>query len=189
MISVLRNCLFRALAQQLDGPHGNFRQRAVEHIRANSADYVPFMDEDTSFESYGEYLCHHKALYCVTWCHVACSNAYNLYHTVDELSKDGTFAGNDAIVAVSRACEVNIVIHQLGAPRWEVRSPIPTDKTVHIAYLRGEHYCSVQPLHPAQTLPPLVRTQYSWMCCAAHLPLPLPPFLPWPQSMRLVVMS
>lgn len=51
--SVLRNCLFRALAEQLDDHHSNLRQKAVQHIRAHSADYAPFLDEDTSFEAYG----------------------------------------------------------------------------------------------------------------------------------------
>ena len=76
---------------------------------------------------------------------------------VDELSKDGTYAGNDAIVAVSRACGVNVVIHQLGAPRWEVMAPEGAKTTLHIAYLRGEHYCSVQPLACGQALPQVVR--------------------------------
>lgn len=80
-----------------------------------------------------------------------------LVHAVDELSKDGTFVGNDAIVAVTRSCGVNVVIHQLGAPRWEVRPPAMAAKTLHIAYLRGEHYCSVQSLYPGQALPQLVR--------------------------------
>lgn len=75
---------------------------------------------------------------------------------MDELSKDGTFAGNDAIVAVSRACAVNVVIHQLGAPHWEVRTPERADNTLHIAYLRGEHYCSVQALTSGQALPQVV---------------------------------
>lgn len=85
---------------------------------------------------------------------------------VDELSKDGTFAGNDAIVAVSRCCGVNVVIHQLGTAGWEVQAPGSAPgsasgsaapvRTLHIAYLRGEHYCSVCPLqgHP---LPKVVR--------------------------------
>ena len=95
-------------------------------------------------------------LYCVT-----CSCTHTHTHTVDELSQDGTFAGNDAIVAVSRSCGVNIVIHQLGAPRWEVRAPALTHKTLHIAYLRGEHYCAVQPVYPSL---PQVVSGYSWRC-------------------------
>ena len=79
---------------------------------------------------------------------------------MDELSKDGTYAGNDAIVAVSRSRGVNVVIHQLGAARWEIRPPPSAHgalQTLHIAYLRGEHYCSVCPLNPKHALPQLVR--------------------------------
>ena len=83
-------------------------------------------------------------------------HTYTYIHTVDELAQDGTFAGNDAIVATSRCCGVNVVIHQLDAPRWEVRAEAATDRTVHIAYLRGEHYCSVQSLCAGLALPQLV---------------------------------
>jgi OTU domain-containing protein 3 len=94
-------------------------------------------------------LCNMVGMYALRTCTHA--------HTVDELSKDGTYAGNDAIVAVSRAYGVDVVIHQLGAARWEVRAPGVAKATLHIAYLRGEHYCSVQPLTPGQSLPPVVR--------------------------------
>ncbi len=73
-----------------------------------------------------------------------------------ELSQDGVYAGNDAIVALSRTCKVNVVIHQLRTPRWEIRCSGPETATLHIAYLRGEHYCSVGPVHPGHSLPQLV---------------------------------
>lgn len=61
------------------------------------------------------------------------------------LSKDGTFGGNDTIVAASRHLNCSIIIHQPNAPRWEVHPPNPPSSslTLHIAYLHGEHYCSV----------------------------------------------
>ena len=61
------------------------------------------------------------------------------------LSKDGTFGGNDTIVAASRRLNCSIIIHQPNAPRWEVHPPNPPSSslTLHIAYLHGEHYCSV----------------------------------------------
>ena len=71
-----------------------------------------------------------------------------------ELAKDGEYAGNDAVVAFARAYGVNVVIHQLNAPRWEVHAPRQAGaRTVHIAYLHGEHYCSVRPLFPEHPLP------------------------------------
>ena len=74
-------------------------------------------------------------------------------HTVSELAEDGEYAGNDAIVAFSRRYSMHVVIHQLNAPRWEVRAPLSAlnPRTLHIAYLNGEHYCSIQPLLRAES--------------------------------------
>ena len=67
------------------------------------------------------------------------------------------YAGNDAIVAFARCFGASVVIHQLNAPRWEIHAPDPSmGKTLHVAYLNEEHYCSIQPLLPDQPLPPLV---------------------------------
>ncbi len=103
----------------------------------------------------------HIAMHCIV-VH-ACSSIYAVFvdtctlvhtdtHTVSELAQDGEYAGNDAIVAFSRCYFMHVVIHQLNAPRWEVHAPRSTAaaalnlKTLHIAYLNGEHYCSIQPL-------------------------------------------
>ena len=74
-------------------------------------------------------------------------------HTVSELAQDGEYAGNDAIVAFSRCYSMHVVIHQLNAPRWEVRASLSevNPRTLHIAYLNGEHYCSIQPLLCAES--------------------------------------
>ena len=42
------------------------------------------------------------------------------YLIVRKLSLDGTYAGNDSIVAFARNNAVNVVIHQLNAPMWTV---------------------------------------------------------------------
>ena len=41
---------------------------------------------------------------------------------VYKLRQDGTYAGNDAIVAFARKNGINVVIHQLNAPMWTVSS-------------------------------------------------------------------
>lgn len=43
-----------------------------------------------------------------------------LFCAVASLAKPGTFAGNDAIVAFARNHQLNVVIHQLNAPLWQV---------------------------------------------------------------------
>lgn len=40
--------------------------------------------------------------------------------SVANLAQPGTFAGNDAIVAFARNNQMNVVIHQLNAPLWQV---------------------------------------------------------------------
>lgn len=48
-------------------------------------------------------------------------NLLNFFPSVANLAKPGTFAGNDAIVAFARNNQMNVVIHQLNAPLWQVR--------------------------------------------------------------------
>ena len=85
---------------------------------------------------------------------ISCDYVFVL-RTVADLAKDGSYAGNDVIVAVSRCYGIDVVIHQLAMPNWEVRSPLVPHtqprRLVHLVYLRGEHYCSVRPLKTGQS--------------------------------------
>uniref|UniRef100_H0WKR3 OTU domain-containing protein 3 n=1 Tax=Otolemur garnettii TaxID=30611 RepID=H0WKR3_OTOGA len=88
------NCLFRALGDQLEGHsrnHLKHRQETVDYMIKQREDFEPFVEDDIPFEK-----------------HVA------------SLAKPGTFAGNDAIVAFARNHQLNVVIHQLNAPLWQV---------------------------------------------------------------------
>ncbi|NXN18338.1 OTUD3 protein, partial [Indicator maculatus] len=113
------NCLFRALGDQLEGHsrnHLRHRQETVDYMIQQREDFEPFVEDDVPFEKH-----------------------------VTNLAKPGTFAGNDAIVAFARNNQMNVVIHQLNAPLWQIRG---TDKSnareLHIAYRDGEHYDSVR---------------------------------------------
>ena len=59
LVSSPRNCLFRALADQLEGNHKlhhKYRMDTVHFMRRNSPDFAPFHDESTmSFEKYCKY--------------------------------------------------------------------------------------------------------------------------------------
>lgn len=93
------NCLFRALADQLYGGqegqklHGRLRNETVKYMLKNKEDFEPFFasDEGLTFDRH-----------------------------LDLLSEDGTYAGNDAIVAFSRRYEVVVVIHQLNEALWKI---------------------------------------------------------------------
>ncbi|NXI60449.1 OTUD3 protein, partial [Chloroceryle aenea] len=113
------NCLFRALGDQLEGHsrnHLRHRQETVDYMIKQREDFEPFVEDDVPFEKH-----------------------------VTNLAKPGTFAGNDAIVAFARNNQMNVVIHQLNAPLWQIRG---TEKAkvreLHIAYRYGEHYDSVR---------------------------------------------
>ncbi|MEJ1282204.1 OTU domain containing 3 [Cricetulus griseus] len=127
------NCLFRALGDQLEGHsrnHLKHRQETVDYMIRQREDFEPFVEDDIPFEK-----------------HVA------------SLSKPGTFAGNDAIVAFARNHQLNVVIHQLNAPLWQIRG---TDKSsvreLHIAYRYGEHYDSVRRINDNSEAPAHLQT-------------------------------
>ncbi|XP_060267467.1 OTU domain-containing protein 3 isoform X4 [Ovis aries] len=132
------NCLFRALGDQLEGHsrnHLKHRQETVDYMIKQREDFEPFVEDDIPFEK-----------------HVA------------SLAKPGTFAGNDAIVAFARNHQLNVVIHQLNAPLWQIRG---TDKSngreLHIAYRHGEHYDSVRRINDDSEAPARLRTEFQML--------------------------
>ncbi|XP_066231362.1 OTU domain-containing protein 3 isoform X2 [Saccopteryx leptura] len=132
------NCLFRALGDQLEGHsrnHLKHRQETVDYMVKQREDFEPFVEDDIPFEK-----------------HVA------------SLAKPGTFAGNDAIVAFARNHQLNVVIHQLNAPLWQIRG---TDKSngreLHIAYRYGEHYDSVRRINDNSEAPAHLQTDFQML--------------------------
>ncbi|XP_020951131.1 OTU domain-containing protein 3 isoform X2 [Sus scrofa] len=132
------NCLFRALGDQLEGHsrnHLRHRQETVDYMIKQREDFEPFVEDDIPFEK-----------------HVA------------SLAKPGTFAGNDAIVAFARNHQLNVVIHQLNAPLWQIRG---TDKSnvreLHIAYRYGEHYDSVRRINDNSEAPAHLQTDFQML--------------------------
>jgi hypothetical protein len=119
------NCLFRALADQLEGDsrnHMDHRRAVVDFMKKHRPDFEPFVEDDEPFEKY-----------------------------IQGLAQSGTFAGNDAIVAFARLHNVTVVIHQLDSPAWLIQpsneaSYAPSGREIHIAYHNGDHYNSVRKL-------------------------------------------
>ncbi|NWZ67227.1 OTUD3 protein, partial [Acrocephalus arundinaceus] len=128
------NCLFRALGDQLEGHsrnHLRHRQETVEFMVRQRGDFEPFVEDDVPFDK-----------------HVA------------NLAKPGTFAGNDAIVAFARNNQMNVVIHQLNTPLWQIRGTDRSDaRELHIAYRYGEHYDSVRRISDDSEAPAYLRME------------------------------
>ena len=89
-------------------------------MRDHKEDFEPFLVDDVSFQR-------HLSL----------------------LSEDGTYAGNDSIVAFARLYNVTVVIHQLNEPPWQVTNDSVDAKAaetreLHVSYHNGDHYNSVR---------------------------------------------
>jgi len=63
---------------------------------------------------------------------------------VRQLSQPGTYGGHDALVAFARMFKVNIVIHQLNSPLWQIEGGPNGCSQLHLSYHNGEHYSSVR---------------------------------------------
>ena len=67
---------------------------------------------------------------------------------LDLLERDGTYAGNDVLVAFARAHNITIAIHQLNEPLWQIHGSAngetKCDTELHISYHNGDHYNSIR---------------------------------------------
>eukprot|EP00727_Mastigamoeba_balamuthi_P003245 m51a1_g12918 hypothetical protein (201) ;mRNA; f:2085-2913 len=102
------NCLFRSLADQLHGDagrHAEVRAAVVDHIEGHRGDFEPFVEDDVAFGDY-----------------------------VAGMRRQGTWGGNLEIQAASVAFGVNVQIHQLGLPRWDVVNwPDPSARFIRLS--------------------------------------------------------
>ncbi|XP_009994064.1 PREDICTED: OTU domain-containing protein 3 [Chaetura pelagica] len=99
-------------------------------------DFEPFVEDDVPFEKH-----------------------------VTNLAKPGTFAGNDAIVAFARNNQLNVVIHQLNAPLWQIQGTDQSNvRELHIAYRYGEHYDSVRRISDDSEAPACLQMDLQMLC-------------------------
>ena len=130
---IFRNCLFRALSDQLFGnpqKHKQLRKEVVNYMRLHRDDFEPFhSDEYAPFD-----------------------------HHLEMLEQDGTYAGNDVLVAFAREHQVTIAIHQLNEPLWQIHGSAngetKCDTELHISYHNGDHYNSIRRKGQSQILSP-----------------------------------
>eukprot|EP01132_Coremiostelium_polycephalum_P003996 gene3996-4997_t len=118
------NCLFRSIADQLENAPQNYqkyRQAIVTFIEQNKDIYSPFID-DEEFDSFEDY--------------------------IREMRTDGEWGGNIEIQAASLIYTVNVTIHQLNQPQWQVINHFNgKTRMIHLSYHDGEHYNSVRPIN------------------------------------------
>eukprot|EP00347_Sterkiella_histriomuscorum_P016120 403354413 len=113
------NCLFRSIADQLEGNeklHRKYRQEAIEYIEANKEMYAPFIEDDETIDQY-----------------------------LGDMAKDGTWGGQMELQVLSLIYKFNYIVHQVDNPIMAFSNfdwgAVPT---LHISYHLGEHYNSVR---------------------------------------------
>ena len=124
------NCMFRAIADQLDGSgatHGAWRRRVCRQMAAVPDDFAPFVvvedgdeEEDSSFDAY-----------------------------LARMRSPGEWGGHLELRALVDAAHVSVVVHNFGAPRYVLhldckRGDTRPPRVVHLAYVSGSHYDSVR---------------------------------------------
>lgn len=126
------NCFFRAVADQLEGDEHMWKS-----YRSSVVEYMkvhPELFKPFMEEDYDEYL--------------------------DEMSRSGTWGGHLEMLALGIQYNIDVIVHQLNAPRLELRNQFadeenPVEREVHISYHSGSHYASVRTLEDPKTGPAL----------------------------------
>ena len=123
------NCLFRALADQLDGKqnmHAKHRKETVLYMKEHEDEFIPFIEETVTFENY-----------------------------LKSLSLPGTYGGNDSIVAFARNNGADVIIHQHNNPTFIIDGSHKSAEKIiiHLAYHDYEHYSSVRTCNDPGTGP------------------------------------
>ncbi|GAV00498.1 hypothetical protein RvY_11337 [Ramazzottius varieornatus] len=119
------NCLFRAFADQVEGSetnHSFYRTKVVQHVADHKDEYAIFheQEEEKTFDE-----------------------------RLKKLKKNGTFGGQESLVAFARVFKRVVFVHQ---PDEKITLQLPPCqdvdpsrfKQVHILYTGGNHYDSIR---------------------------------------------
>lgn len=114
------NCLFRSLSDQLhgnDNSHVEMREAIVKFEEDEHEHFEHFVEDDEPWPDY-----------------------------VERMGVDGEWGGNIELVAASMLFRVHVVVHQLEAPRFEIRCHEGAKRTIHLSFHGEAHYNSVRSL-------------------------------------------
>jgi len=116
------NCMFRAVADQVtgsEGAHAAMRTACCDFMLAHPDDFAPFLLEEEGHGSLDAY--------------------------VAAMRRNAEWGGNLELQALSRSLGVNVAVHQVDQPRWELTNfHAAGARTISLAYHDGDHYNSVR---------------------------------------------
>ncbi len=123
------NCLFRAIADQLEGNqilHRKYRQKAVDQMRSNKDEYAAFVEDDQPIDEY-----------------------------LEDIEDGSLWGGQLEIQALSDMFKFNYIVHQVDIPNIvSYKFPLDETPTIHLSYHLGKHYNSVRLINdPCKGLP------------------------------------
>ena len=112
------NCLFRALSDQIEGSakhHGKYRDEIVAFMRRDEERFKWFVEDDEDWDDY-----------------------------LARIGRDGEWGGNLELVAAANLRSVNVVVHQLEAPKFEIcADDNSATRTVHLSYPVWKSLCEL----------------------------------------------
>ncbi|EME29593.1 OTU domain-containing protein 3 [Galdieria sulphuraria] len=115
------NCLFRAAADQIVGNerfHAQVREQVCDYIALHGDYLKDFVEDNNTLEEY-----------------------------LSEMRIEGTWAGNIELQAISLLYGVNIRVHRLDQPGYDLENFKEKNAVwIHLAFHQGEHYSSVRRL-------------------------------------------
>ena len=112
------NCLFRSVAEQLEGNeeyYQKYREICVDYMINNKEVFIPFLEDSISIDEY-----------------------------IEKISKDGEWGGNLEIYALSMALEVNFCIYIPDKPCSVVKNWENPKQNIFLIYHNGKHYNSLR---------------------------------------------
>ncbi|CAM9636925.1 unnamed protein product [Choristocarpus tenellus] len=121
------NCLFRSIADQLEGKqheHVDVRQKIMDYMEKNRDTFEPYMEDDEPFDAY-----------------------------IKRLRRNGEWGGHQELFAASQLLKVNILVHQFQAPRFEIQNVLAGHRSFSLSYHGEYHYNSVRANSDSDTGP------------------------------------
>ncbi|CAM9588873.1 unnamed protein product [Chrysoparadoxa australica] len=110
-------CMFSALGDQKVGSDADaqmIRNEIMDYIEKEREFFSPFIEDDESFEDY-----------------------------IQRMRKRDEWGGHQELYAASQLWQVNIIVHQLSAPRLEILQENAA-QSLHLSYHGESHYNSVR---------------------------------------------
>ncbi|GJQ11351.1 hypothetical protein GpartN1_g3142.t1 [Galdieria partita] len=130
------NCLFRAAADQIVGNerfHVQVREQVCEYIALHGEYLKDFVEDNNTLEDY-----------------------------LKEMRIEGTWAGNMELQAISLLYGVNIRVHRLEQPAYDLENFREKNAVwIHLAFHQGEHYSSVRRLRDIHSSAPAKHCEIS----------------------------